>query len=527
MNSSTFRVSLARSWPLPALILIVAVWLYRTPYSASSLEVPPDTVEYALAPLQLLETGRYEIILEGRGLPPRYPPWFPALVILPAYVLFGHEPGNAILPVTSLAVAGVGFAYAIGKRLSLTTGGVLAALAVLILPSYSRWATQVMTDVPCTALMLGTCLVYLHLRSRPQSALLYFGAGVLVAVTTLFRPVFAAMLLPFLLATLRQEWKGVFLRGLLLLAPMAAAATATFAYNAVTFGSPLRNGYQFWTAVPMDYPAMIFSLSYVPTNLKEVAVSVFPILLVACIGAWLLARTRRPAAWAARRQSFQDAVVFLVLSTAPILLFHLFYFYTDDRFHIPMLASVAVLAGSMLALLVGPGNEMKLKVLLPALFLLTVAARMAAPAPLPQRRLAADRVRKQTPENAIVISAIDPVYLARLAGFGSSRRMVPLSRYVEYASALLVKKRVDDPRLRLLNWEDDRASALIRPHAEQAVRFVASERMDELVLEVARGTPVFFESTFVDENDAKVLADLQTHFKLVQRVPYLYELRLP
>jgi hypothetical protein len=308
---------------------------------------------------------------------------------------------------------------------------------------------------------------------------------------------------------------------------MAAAATATFAYNAATFGSPLRNGYQFWTAVPMDYPTMIFSLSYFPTNLKEVAVSVFPILLVACIGAWLLARTRRPAAWAARRQSFQDAVVFLVLSTAPILLFHLFYFYTDDRFHIPMLASVAVLAGSMLALLVGPGNEMRLKVLLPALFLLTVAARMAAPAPLPQRRLAADRVRKQTPENAIVISAIDPVYLARLAGFGSSRRMVPLSRYVEYASALLVKKRVDDPRLRLLNWEDDRAFALIRPHAEQAVRFVASERMDELVLEVARGTPVFFESTFANENDAKVLADLQTHFKLVQRVPYLYELLLP
>jgi len=220
-------------------------------------------------------------------------------------------------------------------------------------------------------------------------------------------------------------------------------------------------------------------------------------------------------------------VVFLVLTTVPILLFHLFYFYTDDRFHIPLMASVAVLAGSMLALVSGPGKETILKVLLPALFLLAVAARIAAPAPLPQRRLAADRVRKHTPENAIVISAIDPVYLARLGGYGTSRRMVPLSRNVEYASALLVKKRVDDPRLRLLNSEDDRALALIRPHAEEAVRFVASERMDELVLEVARGTPVFFESTFVDENEAKVLAELQEHFKLVRRVPYLYELRLP
>jgi hypothetical protein len=211
----------------------------------------------------------------------------------------------------------------------------------------------------------------------------------------------------------------------------------------------------------------------------------------------------------------------------PILLFHLFYFYPDDRFHIPMVASVAVLAGSTLALLTGSANEMIPRLLLPAVFLLAVAGRMATPAPLPQRRLAAERVRKYTPENAIVISAIDPVYLTRLAGHGSSRRIVPISRNVEYASALLVKKRVDDPRMRLLDWGDDRAFALIRPYAEEAVRSVASERMDELASEVARGTPVFLESTFVDENEAKVLAELQAHFKLVQRVPYLYELRLP
>ena len=523
MTSSSFSPGLTRSWPLLALLLIAAVWLYRTPYSASDLEIPPDTVEYALAPLQLLETGHYEIMVEGRGLPSRYPPWFPAIVILPAYVLFGHDPGNAILPVTLLAVAGVGFAYAIGKRITSTTGGVLAALAVLILPSYRFWASEVMTDVPCTALMLGACLVYLHLRTRPQSALLYAGAGVLVAVTTLFRPVFVAMLLPFLFAVLRQR-KGAFLRGLLLLAPMAAAATATFAYNAATFGSPLRNGYKFWVPVPMDYPAMIFSLSYLPMNLAVIAFSVFPLLLLVCIGAWLLARSRRPAAFAASQRSFSDAVVFLVLTTVPILLFHLFYFFPGDRFHIPMLTGTAVLAGSMLALLLGPGRERIFKVMLPVAFLLAVAARIFAPAPLPYRRLAAERVREHTPENAIVISAIDPVYLARLAGYGSSRRIVPLSRNVEYASKLLVRKRVDDPRLALLNWRDPRALALIRPQAEVAVRFVASERMDELAMEIARGTPVFLESAFADE-ETKAVADLQAHFNLIQRAPYLYQLQ--
>jgi 4-amino-4-deoxy-L-arabinose transferase-like glycosyltransferase len=523
MNSSRFRARFIPSWPLLALFLIAAIWLYRTPYSASNLEVPPDTVEYALAPLEFLETGRYEIIIEGRGLPPRYPPWFPVLVILPAYVLFGHEPGNAILPITLLAIAGVGFAYAIGKRISSTAGGVLAALAVLILPSYSVWATQVMSDVPGAALMLGTCLLYLHLRAKPESLRLYFGAGVFVAVTTLFRPVFAAMLLPFLFAILRER-KRMVLRTFMLLVPMAGAAAATLAYNAATFGSPFRNGYKFWVAVPYDYPSLTFSLSYVRMNLGVIAGSLLPVLLLVCIGTWVFVRMRRPAAVAVSKQPLGDAALFFVFTTVPIVLFHLFYFFPGDRFNIPMQAGAAVLAASMLALLIGPRGESIAKLLLPVVLLLAIAARIAMPAPLPLRRLAAERVRKYSPENAIVISAIDPVYLGRLAGAGSSRRIVPLSRNVEYASKLLVWKRVEDPRPSSLKWNDDRALAFIRPHAKEAVRFVASERMDELASEAARGTPIFFESTFVDEREAKALADLQAHFNLVQRAPYLYEL---
>jgi 4-amino-4-deoxy-L-arabinose transferase-like glycosyltransferase len=523
MNSTTLHERFFRSWPLLALLLIAAVWLYRTPYNASNLEIPPDTIEYALAPLQLLETGRYEIMVEGRGLPPRYPPWFPILVILPAYLLFGHEPGNAILPITLFAVAGVGFAYAIGKRISSTAGGVLAALAVLILPSYSAWATQVMTDVPCTALMLGTCLLYLHLRAGPGSPRLYFFAGLLVAVTTLFRPVFASMLLPFLFTIVTQR-KNVLMRTAALLSPMAAAAAATFAYNAATFGSPFRNGYKFWVAVPMDYPSMIFSPGFFPMNLGVIVFSVFPVLLLVCSGAWLFVRMRRPAAYAASRQPIQDSLAFFVLTSVPITIFHLFYFFPGERFHIPLVAGTAILAAALLALLIGPKGDSVVKILVPAVFLLAVAARIAVPAPLPLRRLAAERVRMHSPENAIVISALDPVYLARLAGAGSARRIVPLSRNVEYASKLLVRKRVDDPRLNSMSWNDYRARAVILPHAEEAVRFVASERMDELVREVASGTPVFLESLYVDGREASVITELQARFNLVQRAPHFFEL---
>jgi 4-amino-4-deoxy-L-arabinose transferase-like glycosyltransferase len=526
-HNSFMRGKLIDWAPLLLLILIATVWLYRTPYGASNLEIPPDTVEYALAPLQFLETGDYKIIVEGRPLPPRYPPWFPVLAILPAYVLFGHEPGNAILPVTLMAVAGVGLAWGIGKRLGSTAGGILAALALLFLPSYGAWATQVMSDVPGTALMLATCLLYLRLRAGPQSIALYFGAGVLIALATLVRPVFAAMLFPFLLEILRTRQRLVRAAAALLL-PMGAAAAVTLAYNAATFGSALRNGYKFWAAIPMDYPSLIFSLSYLKMNLGLLAHTVLPYLLAAGIAAWLIVRKRERAALASSQQAFRDLLTFLVLTTGPILLFHLVYFFPSDRFHIPMFAGAAVFAGGMLGLLFRPRITLLLKwLLLPAVLLLVIGARIAVPEPVPLRRLAAERVRAYTPENALVISGIEPVYLERLAGRGSSRRIVPISRSVEYASKLLVRKRIDLPNPSALDWRNSRLIDLRRAGAVEAVQFVASEQLDSLVAQAAAGTPLFLESTFVGESDAEVLNQLQQRFKLVARAPFLYELRLP
>jgi hypothetical protein len=509
--------------PLLILLLIAAVWFYRTPYSASNLEVPPDSVEYALAPLQLLETGRYEIILEGRPLPPRYPPWFSTFVLLPAYVLLGHDPGNGILPVTVMAVAGVGFAWVIGKRLGGAAGGVIAGLGVIFLPSYADWATQIMTDVPATALMLATWLLYLRLRSGSRSVAIYLAAGLLVAVDALFRPVFAAMLFPFLLEIFRGG-RAMVRNAIALLLPITGAIIATLAYNSAVFGSALRNGYKFWTAIPMDYPSLIFSPAYLEMNLEVVAQTAFPLYLLACLVAWIIARKREPAALAASRPAFWDAWTFLGLTTGPILLFHLFYFFPADRFHIPMIAGAAVIAGGMCGLLFHSRTTSLLNLLLPVILLLAIGARVAMSETVPHRRQAADSIRTHTPDNAIIISLIDPVYLERLAASGSSRRIVPISRNVEYASKVLTPKRVDLPNVASLNLHENN-NDLLRGHAEQAVKFVASEQLDAIAAQAAAGTPVFLDTTFVGE-EADTLNRLEKRFTFLQRAPFLYELRL-
>ena len=517
------RPPLANSWSLLFVILIATIWLYQSPYNVSDLTMEPDSVEYALAPLQFLETGRYEIIVQGHALPPRYPPWFSVMVIAPAYALFGHQPGNAILPITGLGLAGIAFAWAIGKRIAAGPGAILAGLSVLAIPAYSMWAGYVMTDVPCTAIMLGTCLLYLRLRSQPSSTWFDLLAGILVAIAMLLRPVFAATLLPFALLILQSRQRFVS-RFVVLLLPVATAMAATLTYNWATFGSPLRNGYQFWTPVPYDYPSLVFSLRYVLGNAQVILHTAFPILFLTATALWWILKTRDRDGFDAVRRPLWHTLTFLILTTVPILCFHLIYFFPADRFYLPMLAGMAILGSALTGQLIRNRWTRVSKLLLPGALLVVIGLRMLTSESLPLRRMAADRVRKYTPENAIVISEIDPVYLERMAARGTSRRIVPLSREVEYASKLLAPARIDNPQPPPANWHDHRSVGLIRGGAKEAVPFVATEQVENLAEEAQRGTAVFLEGTFLAASDASAVTELKRCFGLTRRAPGLYEL---
>ncbi len=524
MQMDKLYARFGRAWSLWAVLIIAAVWLFQTPYQASNLDVTPDSVEYAVGALQLLDTGHYSIPIQGRSLPPRYPPWFSALILLPAYVVFGEAPGNAILPVTLLAVAGIGFAWAIGRRIGGTTCAVLSSLTVLTIPTYSAWGIKVMTDVPCAALFLASALLYLHLRSQTRSST-FFLAGVLVALAMLLRPVFAALLLPFMFAALRTGRQRIRAFALLLL-PSVAAAIATVAYNATTFGSPFRNGYHFWTAVPSDYPWLTFSLAYAPPTLFGLLQTALPYFLALSIAGWFFVRKSQKAAFVEAHRPFQDLAVFVILTAAPITLFHIVYFFPTDRFHLPLMVGTAVLAASFVGLWVGERHARIWKLCLPVILVLAVVGRYTIGEPAPNRRLAADRIRALTPLDSIIISKIEPVYLDRLAARNSDRLIVPLSRRVEYASKVLVRKRIDHPEPPPRHYGDVRAEGLLRGGAEEAVPFVASEQLETLVEMATGGRPVFLESsTHVGPADAEIVDQLQRRFVFTERAPNLHQLQ--
>jgi hypothetical protein len=506
-----------------------AALLYRHPFFASNFEVVPDSTEYALAAHRFVSTGDYKILVEGKWLPPRYPPWFSILVLAPAYLVFGPEPGNAIFPVTFFGVAGILLAFFLGRSLAGEGGGVGAALAVLVLPLYRFWARQVMTDVPATVLVLAAGLAYLKLRTNPnRGAGFFFLSGVLVSGAVLLRPVSLAVLLPFLgfLFFSRNLESRLQKLGLVLL-PVVLVGVAHLAYNAHQFGSCFRSGYSFWAAVPYDYSKLVFSTAYVRQNatvLWESKAGLFALWVG--IAGWFSSRfpDRRGNQWL-NLDALRSLGEFVLWGTGPMVLFHLFYFFPQDRFYLPSVTLLGVLGGALTGGWLGWLPRYLLPGLLVLLFVGTLFLRVTAEEPPPYRRLAAEEIVKWTPEGSWILSGMEPPYLEYWVARDGERRVLPLSREVEYANKLLTPQRIPNPDPPPQDWKDHRAEGLLRGGAAEAVQWVASEQMERIREELSRGTRVFLCTVYVSSKDRPTLEELRERFVWIRRSRFLFELQ--
>ena len=111
-------------WLVPLLLLLLAIpFLYRAPYSASSLEIVPDSVEYAVGAQRIALLGRYDIAINHVAYPPRYAPWFSTDSLADLSWLTRGEMGSGILVVFAFALGGVLALYAVGCRLGAEWSG--------------------------------------------------------------------------------------------------------------------------------------------------------------------------------------------------------------------------------------------------------------------------------------------------------------------------------------------------------------------------------------------------------------------
>jgi hypothetical protein len=480
--------------------LLTARRVYRSPYSASDLHTTPDEVEYAVCAQRLATLGRYDMDFDGVGVRPHSTPWFSA-VIAPVYVAAPGEIGNGIWAVLAFAVVGMVALHRVGERVAGPLGGALAVCAVLWMPLFPEIARQIMTDVPGAA--LGFIALWLFLRWSDSSASVRESliAGVLVALAFALRSVFLALLIPFAWRAWRVRERRV-AHCAALLAPLAAVLVANAIYNHVAFGDWHRTGYQYWLAVPYDYPDLLVSLSNVGANLRDFKddVALWPLELGA--GGVLALAFRRPRGW-------RELLTFSAVSALPISALHLAYFYSDLRFHVYLLALAAVIGAVGIAS-VAPQKLREHPLIGPAVL---IAAFFALP-PLgnampwfladgqPPRRATADLIHRQTPDGCVVISDLEPVYVAALAPLGSHRTYLAISRDVEFASKVLVRERVDRELAAPRNPFDHAAPGLLAHGGQWAVANTADHMHDQIEAWVRSGRPVFYANIYAPNRAA-------------------------
>lgn len=466
-------------WPYAALMFWAAVLLYRAPFYASNLETVPDSVEYVTVGWRAAREGKITLPIEGQEMPPRYQPWFSLVVLTPLYLLPRTQPGDGIWAVYFLALLGVSCSIRMARSLAGLGAAIAATVLLLVMTDYGTWARKILTDAPTTALLLALASHYIEGEHPETSRWRMPLQAALLTLVTLWRPMLLLFAMPFVCDAWRKRAR---VRLVAYIALLLLATTVMMGYNAITFGHPLRNGYVFWCADAYGLGKGTFSIAhFIPNLLRLLKNRAGWLWVLAAIG-FVLPSVRK--AWRENGET-RRLLSFLVLGGIPFAAVHLLYFFPDTRFFLPISALCAITGGIHIAAIGRVLSEHWMKWSVVGLLAVTIVWRLAWYRPVPPpRRLSADAIRSHTPARAIVISAIDPVYLWLMANGDSHRTFVPISRNVEYASKTI--------QLGWLGTDHDNVQA-------PGVQYVAAEQVQDLQDRVRMGIPVFVDTRLADD----------------------------
>jgi hypothetical protein len=145
---------------------------------------------------------------------------------------------------------------------------------------------------------------------------------------------------------------------------------------------------------------------------------------------------------------------------------------------------------------------------------------------VPNRRATADEIARATPDDAWVVTLLEPVYLEPFLR-GTRRRVVPYDRQVEYASKLVATRRIDPLSPPARGPDDHRAEGLLRGGARDVCAWTADEAPERLLAAVRQGIPVYVELRFLPQRfPVRRYRDLGLELEPVPGIPWLARLVL-
>jgi hypothetical protein len=217
-----------------------------------------------------------------------------------------------------------------------------------------------------------------------------------------------------------------------------------------------------------------------------------------------------------------------IISAIVLIGFHLVYFYRSPYFFLPAVVIMLPFASVALSNLVKRSGLKLAPATLVCLFLgLVVFVRFwivtrshTRNAPLEFLLTAQDVI----PTGAVLVSGLNPVFLESLWPTGKVVEVLPVSRRIEYANKVIIRKQLPEPSTLPDSPFDHRNAALIDSEHEEP--YVSVPVTDPGVLQqaMAAGRSVYLDLKFTHKGEQEAI---ERHFTLVRLSPILAQLELP
>ncbi len=492
-------------------LLCVATTLFPSLEYASNLLIIPDSVEAVVGAERILALGRYDIAIGDSIYPPLYPLGFSLFVVLPAFVVFGTSSlGNPIFAIWALATLGPLMTYLTLKKFFSVDVALIGVTLVLVIPGYREFAQQIVSPLPAAGMTAAAVYFYCLVKGSPDSKILKLIFGITIMLATACRSLSALLVLPaFLSFDIRRDKKDI----ALILIAVVVLTIGTLLYNLHVFGTPVRTGYNFWAPIPHDYFYITFGTRYLLDNLDALVSGGFPIYLaLSSVGIMSVKKGLR------LRLALTVAAAIL-----PPIIFHLFYFFQSPVYFIPaliILSPLAALGTAAIARRLLSQQGVTIFAYSSLFVVLLVSLSVERPPNL--RSQVAKAATEVAPKDAIFITGIDPVFLEPTFTRGTNRRVVPVSRNVEYASKVIAPQKLEMLVRPKNNWWEHRTPELLAAGAIDPVPKTALEQLDHLREEVNGGRRLFVELVFVD---LEALNLIQGKFKISSINNFIAELQ--
>ena len=462
-------------------VLALAYWLRATdPYYISDLPIVPDSAQYAVGGYNLAHGKGLWIYINDSKLPLNYPCGFPMILAL-FYLTTGAALHSAIYVVLAFGLTSILLAYLFARGVFGPFVALVSALLLTVAPLYVGYSQVLISDmVSNTFIVAGLWLAWSAAARERRSTPVWILAGTCCGFSATVHMLSGITVVPLCVACVCGA-RGRLRDGIRLLACALGGFIVGFSpvliYNLMALGSVRTTGYDYWAR--WGEGQRNFSISYALSN---TAVSergdgrsnvtyylwhflglswptffapYFPgVLLLACIGA-----SAFMGKWGRLKLvgfCFASMSVSLVIATLLVLFF---YSFQMSKFFLPVVPFICVLAalGVVTLLNVFKDSSIKGRLLRIPVALLILVAVWGCARPFMGGESAhhaptwwyegLETLNRIAPQDAVLISGIDGVYVTHYFIEGTRRTYVPISREVEYIRQrnLPIPVAVEDP----------------------------------------------------------------------------------